>query len=689
MTTHSIPNSIHTAIRRTIMLVGVLTGAMLLVASSAQSQDLVDDVCMETLADFGLQCTANDVSIASVQNIVILDEDGGCSFPGDTVTFQADFEVLLTAQGRHDIGLYFSTDGDPNGDGALTGSVPNPGDPDRPLGCAISTIPYENIPPPDTLPDTWLDLDGTTDKFPGTNIVSNIQDQCGDIDDDHNPLFPRVILTVMCVDADGDRQLDLPNCTSWRQPGANDLCLGPLDAFPGSPAKCRCDDGFNIPIDVPPSINLTKSFASNADEDASGDVTLGDTITYSFLVANDGFAPLSLVGVVDPLPGMSPISCPSTTLTVAPAAGSSMTCTATYVVTLEDSNAGQIDNTATASGTDDTGEMVETVMDGDDEIIPVAMSPELTIDKDSTTTLVTAANQVVDYSYLVTNTGNVSLTGITVTDVTVDAPGVSRPTSQLDPGESMSCSALRTVTQAEIDGGGNLSNIGIADSNETDPVEDPHDIPIQQSPGIEIQKTPDDQTVDTGTNVSFTIRVTNIGNVSLDPVVVSDPLTPDCDRSDLGPLAPGQFSEYTCTHFTVLAPFTNVAFATGTSPTGADVMNDDDANVIAISGDLCEDAKPSSLVVLYTGLGPDGTNNSQAGSEVIIEGDAMDDPQVFMEVFDHRSKEIFSENVDLNTSFVVTGTKQKISPRTTFRISTAREEPCSRPCSSTRRARSR
>ena len=55
----------------------------------------------------------------------------------------------------------------------------------------------------------------------------------------------------MCIDDDGDGNLDLPYCTSWRQPGANELCLGPLYAFPGAPSKCRCDSinvGDEIPI---------------------------------------------------------------------------------------------------------------------------------------------------------------------------------------------------------------------------------------------------------------------------------------------------------------------------------------------------------------------------------------------------------------------------------------------------------
>jgi hypothetical protein len=101
----------------------------------------------------------------------------------------------------------------------------------------------------------------------------------------------------------------------------------------------------------------------------------------------------------------------------------------------------------------------------------------LTIDKSSTTTQVTAAGQVVPYSYLVSNTGNVSLTGITVTDdkvTTVTCPGTT-----LAPSASMTCTGSHTVTQAELDAGGNLVNLATADSDQTGPAMDTVSIPIQ------------------------------------------------------------------------------------------------------------------------------------------------------------------------------------------------------------------
>ena len=81
-------------------------------------------------------------------------------------------------------------------------------------------------------------------------------------------------------------------------------------------------------------------------------------------MTNTGNVTLNPVSVSDPLPGLSAISCPVTTL----ASGASMDCAATLTVTAAHLAAGVIDNTATATGTDPTG---TDVTDTDDETVPV------------------------------------------------------------------------------------------------------------------------------------------------------------------------------------------------------------------------------------------------------------------------------------------------------------------------------
>lgn len=81
-------------------------------------------------------------------------------------------------------------------------------------------------------------------------------------------------------------------------------------------------------------------------------------------------------------------------------------------------------------------------------------------------------------------------------------------------------------------------------------------------PGIEIQKSPDSQVVEEGKTASFSISVTNTGNVALTDVAVVDALAPDCDRT-IGALAIGAEVTYTCVSPVVTASYSNVAIASG------------------------------------------------------------------------------------------------------------------------------
>jgi uncharacterized repeat protein (TIGR01451 family) len=103
-------------------------------------------------------------------------------------------------------------------------------------------------------------------------------------------------------------------------------------------------------------IDLTKS------SDATG-LVVASVITYTFLVENTGQIDLEDVVVTDPLLGLSAITCPGTSL----AAGASFECTASYVVTQDDVDAGEITNTATVTGAA-PGNVV--VTDDDSLVIP-------------------------------------------------------------------------------------------------------------------------------------------------------------------------------------------------------------------------------------------------------------------------------------------------------------------------------
>jgi hypothetical protein len=115
--------------------------------------------------------------------------------------------------------------------------------------CAVSNFPISPAPP-------WVNLDA----------FGQPTDTCGDIDAAHSPLYSSIQnIQVACVDTNGDGNLDINTGLSWRQPGANDICTSPIQAFPGGPAKCHNQTLPSITISVPGVIKVDKVTVPSGD----------------------------------------------------------------------------------------------------------------------------------------------------------------------------------------------------------------------------------------------------------------------------------------------------------------------------------------------------------------------------------------------------------------------------------------
>ena len=154
-------------------------------------------------------------------------------------------------------------------------------------------------------------------------------------------------------------------------------------------------------VPLGPSISLQESSLQASFSGA------GQTIDYHYLVTNTGNEALSHVTVADARTGPSSVSCPATTL----AAGAEETCTATYVTTSADVHAGEIVNTATATGTPPAGPNVTSAPSTITLTIPDQPARHLdraVVPADETT--YDAVGDVVHFHYDVTNTGDADLT---------------------------------------------------------------------------------------------------------------------------------------------------------------------------------------------------------------------------------------------------------------------------------------
>jgi len=262
---------------------------------------------------------------------------------------------------------------------------------------------------------------------------------------------------------------------------------------------------------------------------------VGDVITYTFTVTNTGNVTLTDVTVTDP---MFPEGITLEQTVLAP--GESTTGTAQYTVTQEDVDQGHVYNKAETTGTP-PGD-IEPPKDEDDEDIPGIQEPGITLEKVADLKTYKLGD-LITYTFTVTNTGNVTLTDVTVTDP-MFPEGITLEQTVLAPGESTTGMAEYTVTQEDIDQGHVYNKAETTGTppgdNEPPKDEDDEDIPGIQEPGIELKKVADKKVYKLGDVITYTFTVTNTGNVTLTDVTVTDPMITGEITLEKTVLSPGE-----------------------------------------------------------------------------------------------------------------------------------------------------
>jgi uncharacterized repeat protein (TIGR01451 family) len=231
----------------------------------------------------------------------------------------------------------------------------------------------------------------------------------------------------------------------------------------------------------------------------------------------------------------------------------------------------------------DTNNAASSTVCGDENETPLVIKPHISVSKspDAQTILI---GQTANFTIAVTNDGDSTLTNVVVTDAL--APGCARTSADIPALASMAAGATVTYTCSLANVTASFTNVAIATG--TPPVgphvsaQDTADVTAvapATHPAITIVKNPKSQTVTVGNKATFTITVTNTGDVALTNVTVTDAQSPNCNRT-IGTLAPGASSSYTCTRANVTSSFTNVAVASGTAG-GTTVKAQDTAPVTA------------------------------------------------------------------------------------------------------------
>ncbi|WP_157603013.1 DUF7507 domain-containing protein [Rathayibacter sp. Leaf299] len=374
-------------------------------------------------------------------------------------------------------------------------------------------------------------------------------------------------------------------CTGSKVVTVAEAVAGPLvntataSARSGTTTITSNTSTVTAPITTPaPVITLAKTGAL-ADTNGNTRADVGETVTYSFVARNTGNVTLTGVAVTDPkVAGITP-----TTAQIAPGGQATFT-SAPYTVTQADINANTaLTNTATVSGRT-LAATPTTVTATSTATTPIRYAPGLTLTKDGTLTGTAVVGARIDYTFSLTNSGNVPLTAVGIADpratVTYGAwPGTA---NTLGVAQTVTATASYAITQADIDAGSVLNTAtatGTPTSGAAVTSTASKTVVLTRANDLAFTKTANPSFISAaGTVITYTFRATNTGNTTLTSVAISDPkaglstITPTWPGT-AGRLTPGQIVTATATYTTTAADVTagtiaNTATVTATPPTG-------------------------------------------------------------------------------------------------------------------------
>jgi hypothetical protein len=392
---------------------------------------------------------------------------------------------------------------------------------------------------------------------------------------------------------------------------------------------------------VTAAIELVK-FVQNIIDNGDGITGPGDTVVYAFQVTNRGDTVLENVTVSDPTVGINNAACVDSL-----AVGTTATCpTHTRELTEADVLAGGVENRATATGapitaggdpvvdpnTGDPATVTDTSDAGtesngsqvtnpggtetpsplgtfpndggdtteDPTTVTLTPSPSISLIKSSAgfedvdnSGDVSIGDRVL-YTYVVRNTGNITVSGITLTDDNAVVTGGTLPSLAPGASDTDTYRGVHTIDQGDLDAGGventatvqgvgsndapvsdvsdtgTLANgspvalpestetpnpLGVYDNDPLDRTDDPTTVTFATKPSISVVKRvvniddPDNNGPDIGDTIHYAFAVTNTGNVALEDVTITDDTADEVLGSldTLGPLATDT-TTFTATH---------------------------------------------------------------------------------------------------------------------------------------------
>jgi len=425
------------------------------------------------------------------------------------------------------------------------------------------------------------------------------------------------------------------------------------------------DDGLDITntLIAEPSINLVKT----SNKEIISEV--GEEVTYTFEVENTGNVVLDNIVLNDPMLGGG-IELENTTLEP----GGTTTVSVNHTVTQEDLNQSDVENVASVTGEDPSDNPVE---DDDTVTIPTDQVPSInlvkTADRDDL-----VADEAINYTFTATNTGNVTLTDVNISDVleglsdiqyqTIDGEPIEDVENiTLQPGQVLVATADYTITQGDVDSGvvDNHATVAGTPPNTDEPVEAEDNVTVPQDieGALTLEKTSDvDEIIEAGQSVVYTFLITNTSNVTMNDIVLDDPMLGGNIELPETELVPGASTtvdvEYQVTQADMdNGNIENIATVNGTDPRGNE-HEDEDSDEIPV--------KPTPETELESGISlekiADTEEIVEVGQEVTYTFEITNTGETNLENIT-LTDEMLGGNIDMEQTALAPGESMQISAK--------------------------
>ena len=272
---------------------------------------------------------------------------------------------------------------------------------------------------------------------------------------------------------------------------------------------------------------LSKALTSNADEDKTSTITVGDTLTYTITLLNDGDVTITDTTITDDKVSPSSVSCSSVVV------NGTCVLTGTYKVTQADVDAGKVVNNAASTSKNPGGDTLTREASNTETITQSAAQTLAKVVTSKTGTAgAYAVGDVVTYTITQTNTGNVTLNNVVITD--------DKVTKSTTSGETGSCASVApsatcilvgtyTITQTEKDAGTFKNTASVKSTEIPTALEASNTITLAANAKPTLSKTltsnaDEDKTstITVGDTLTYTITLLNDGDVTITDTTITD-----------------------------------------------------------------------------------------------------------------------------------------------------------------------